>query len=313
MSAIAPTQTALHPELQAVLDRFREARAQPPDTFKHWPGVIERPSFFGVEALQRHLSNPLLQPHWLSLVFRGQAIPLEQSCFYKIVQQKQIVFMDKRVLDGYLAQGASVVLEGLDILDPAINAFVGGLDAGFPLAFANCVAFFSQRGNEAYRGHFDYDDVLVIHLSGEKRWRLFARQQSRRVNTHDMTPEQMGQQIAGVTMQPGDVLYVRSGVPHICETPGDHSLHLAFDLCDRTPTVEYQLEMALKRYAHATSPAYTPAPQVAGAFAELLKSPAFEADLTQRADALRTELRTFRERIAFAGRVTALSRFAKRS
>jgi hypothetical protein len=312
MSTVASPQAGLHPDLQAALDRFREARTQPPETFKHWSGAIERPTFFGVEALQRHLSNPLLQPHWLSLVFRGQQIPLEQSCFYKVVQQKQIVFMDKRVLDSYLAQGASVVLEGLDILDPAINAFVGGLDLGFPLAFANCVAFFSQRGNEAYRGHLDYDDVFVIHVAGEKRWRLFARQQSRRVNTHDMTPEQMGQQIADVVMRPGDVLYVRSGVPHVCETSGSHSLHLAFDLCDRTPTVEYQLEMALKRYAYATSAPYTPAPQVAGGFAELLKSPAFEADLAQRAEALRAELRTFRERIAFAGRVTALSRFTQR-
>src|SRR5262245_7002527 len=147
MSTVTTPQPALHPELQAVLERFREARAQPPDTFKQWSGVVERPSFFDIDALQRYLSNPLLQPNWLSLVFRGQQIPLDQSCYYKIVQQKQVVFMDKRVLDGYLAQGASVVLEGLDILDTGINAFVAGLDAGFPLAFANCVAFFSQRGN----------------------------------------------------------------------------------------------------------------------------------------------------------------------
>lgn len=312
IATTSPPAAALHPELQAVLERFREARAQPPETFKHWAAAIGQPTFFDVEALQRHLSNPLLQPNWLSLVFRGQSVPLEQSCFYKIVQQKQIVFMDKRALDGYLAQGASVVLEGLDILDPAINAFLGGLDSGFPLAFANCVAFFSQRGNEAYRGHFDADDVLVIHISGEKRWRLFARQQSRRVNTHDMTPEQMGPQITELTMRPGDVLYVRSGVPHICETPGSHSLHLAFDLCDRTPTIEYQLEMALKRYAQATSAPYTPAPLVSGAFADLLKSPAFATDLAQRAEAVRGELRAFRERIAFAGRVTSLSRFAER-
>jgi hypothetical protein len=312
MTVAASSQSALHPELQAVLERFREARAQPPDTFKHWPAVIERPTFFDVGALQRHLSNPLLQPNWLALSFRGQQIQLEQACYYKIVQQQRILFMDRRVLDGYLAQGASVVLEGLDILDPGINAFLAGLDAGFPLAFANCVAFFSQRGNEAYRGHLDHDDVLVIHLAGEKRWRLFARQQSRRVNTHDMTPEQMGAQIGELTMRPGDVLYVRSGVPHVCETPGSHSLHLAFDLCDRTPTVEYQLEMALKRYAHATSAPYTPAPQVAGTFAELLQSPAFEAELAQRAEAVRAELRTFRERIGFAGRVTSLSRFSER-
>jgi JmjC domain len=312
MSIATSSEPALHPELRTVLDRFREARAEPPEIYKHWPGVLGRPTFFDIEALQRHLSNPLLQPNWVGLVFRGQVIPLDQSCFYKIVQTKQIVFMDKRVLDGYLAQGASVVLEGLDILDPGINAFISGLDAGFPLAFSNCVAFFSQLGNEAYRGHYDSDDVLVIHIAGEKRWRLFARQQSRRVNTHDMTPEQMGPQIGELTMRPGDVLYVRTGVPHVCDTPGSHSLHLSFDLCDRTPTIEYQLQMALERYAHATSAAYTPAPQVAGAFADLLKSAAFEADLGRRAEAVRAELRAFRERIAFAGRVTSLSRFTQR-
>ena len=312
MSIATSPQSALHPELRTVLDRFREARAQPPETYKHWPGVLERPTFFDIEALQRHLSNPLLQPNWVGLVFRGQVIPLDQSCFYKIVQTKQIVFMDKRVLDGYLAQGASVVLEGLDILDPGINAFISGLDAGYPLAFSNCVAFFSQLGNEAYRGHYDSDDVLVIHISGEKRWRLFARQPSRRVNTHDMTPEQMGPQIGELTMRPGDVLYVRANVPHVCDTPGSHSLHLSFDLCDRTPTVEYQLQMALERYAHATSAPYTPAPQVADTVADLLKSEVFEADLGRRAEAVRAELRAFRERIAFAGRVTSLSRFVQR-
>jgi hypothetical protein len=295
-----------------VLARFRETRAYPPDTFKHWPGVIERPDFFNIDSLQRHLANPLLPPNWVALVFRGQHIPLEQACAYKIVQTKQLVFMDKRVLDGYLAQGASVVLEGLDVLDPDINAFMAELDAGFPIAFANCVAFFSQRGNEAYRGHFDSDDVLVIHLAGEKRWRLHARQGSRRVNTNDLTPEQMGPQIAEVTMRPGDVLYVRSGVPHICETLASHSLHLSFDLCDRTPTVEYQLQMAIGRYQHATSAPYTPAPDVAAAFAELLGSPEFRGELGQRAEALRAELRAFRNRIGFAGRVSALSRFSQR-
>ena len=169
----SPARTALspnlHPELDLVAERFRAARAQPPEAFSHWPGVIEQPSFFGIAALQQHLANPLLPPNWLALVFRGQHIPLEQACGYKIVQTKQLVFMDKRVLDGYLAQGASVVLEGLDVLDPGINAFMAELDAGFPIAFANCVAFFSQRGNEAYRGHFDSDAArhLVDELVGD--------------------------------------------------------------------------------------------------------------------------------------------------
>ena len=35
-----------------------------------------------------------------------------------------------------------------------------------------------------------------------------------------------GKRIADIVMKPGDALYVRAGVPHICETAADHSLHL---------------------------------------------------------------------------------------
>ena len=204
-SSAAPggAQAALHPELERVLACFREARAQPPEAFRHWPGVLERPTFFDIDALQRHLGNPLLHPDWVSLVFRGQAIPLEQAYCYKVVQTKQLHFIDKRFLEDYLRRGASVILEGLDLLEPGINAFAAAWMPASRCVLANSVAFFSQQGNELYRGHFDSDDVLVIHLSGEKRWRLFARQAPRRVNTNDLTPEQMGAQLTEVVMRPG--------------------------------------------------------------------------------------------------------------
>ena len=220
--------------------------------------------------------------------------------------------MDKRVLDGYLAQGASVVLEGLDVLDPAINAFVAELDAGFPLAFANCVAFFSQLGNEAYRGHFDSDYVLAIHLSGEKHWRLFARQESRRVNTNDLTPEQMGPQIGELTMRPGDVLYVRYGraarLRDACRPqPASRVRSLRPHADGRVPAADgaRALRARDERAVHAGA-------RGRGRVRRPAALAGFHAELGRRADALRAELRAFRERIGFAGRVTALSRFARR-
>jgi hypothetical protein len=308
-TASASTQK-LHPELALVLERFQAARARPPETHVHWPGALHRPSFFTVSRLQRHLANPLLHPNWVSLVFRGQAIPVEQAYCYKVVQTKQLHFIDKRFIEDYLRRGASVILEGLDLLEPDINAFAARLDAGFPCVLANSVAFFSQAGNELYRGHIDCDDVLVIHLSGEKRWRLFAKQAPRRVNMNDLTPEQMGAPLAEVVMRPGDVLYLRSGVPHICDTLASHSLHISFDLCDRTPTVEHQVQAALARYGHATRAPYTPATDVARSFGELLRSNTFQAELLQRSEAMRAEVRAFRERIGGASEMSYLSRFA---
>lgn len=299
----------LHPDLERLLAFLRAARADPPETFRHGPGVAPNPSFFSVESLQQHLNNPLLHPDWVALVFRGQVIPLQQACFYKIVQTKKLLFIDKRPMDDYLARGASVVLEGLDVLDPAINAFLAQVDATLPCALANGVAFFSQRENEAYRGHIDQDDVLVIHVCGEKKWRLFSLQPPRKVNMNELTPEQMGQQIAELTMRPGDALYMRSGIPHVCETTGSHSLHLSFDLADRTPTIESQIETALDRYRQASCASYTPADDVAKAFASILESGEFAADAARRTEALRTGARAFRERIGSASAIRSLSRF----
>ena len=132
------------------------------------------------------------------------------------------------------------------------------------------------------------------------------------MNTNDLTPEQMGPQIGEVTMRPGDVLYVRSGVPHICETAANHSLHLSFDLCDRTPTVEYQLQMALGRYKHATPRPTSPAP---GGRRRVRRaapgSREFRGELEQRAEALRASCAlsgTYRLR----GQGDSLSRYSKR-
>ena len=64
------------------------------------------------------------------------------------------------------------VLEGLDILEPDINAFAASLDRAHAATFCNATAFYLQYGNEAYRGHLDTDDVLVIHVAGESVRRI---------------------------------------------------------------------------------------------------------------------------------------------
>ena len=77
-----------------------------------------------------------------------------------------------------------------------------------------------KKGSEAYRGHFDTDDVLVIHLAGERKWRVHERQAPPRVDMSEMTPAQMGLLHAEFVLRPGDALYLRSGTPHRVETSG---------------------------------------------------------------------------------------------
>ncbi len=304
-------QNALHPELQLLFDFYRQQRLKPPKVFSHSPRVIPSPSFFSLSKLQAHLNNPLLTPNWIALVAQGQFVPLEPTFLGKQVQTKELFFMDKEVVDAHLSRGAALTLEGLDILDRCINGFAARVDADLPCVFSNAVAFFSQRGNEAYEGHCDVDDVLVIHIEGEKSWRIFEPQQRRYANNGGLSKEQMGRQLSEVVMKPGDALYLRAGVPHVCKTPGDYSLHLSFDLVDRTPSVKQVTAEANARYENACAEQYSPASKVIDTYIALLKSNQFQNDVALATAKIKNDTVAFRQRMSKVSAIRALDRFIK--
>src|SRR6185503_7062389 len=198
----------LPPALRSIRDfYFKEALAAPANvTHVHRPGVVRDHPPFSLEQLRRQLDDPRLDLNYLNLFQAGKTVDLADARLYKVVQRRKIAFVDRRVLQRHLAGGAACVLEGLDILEPDINALATVLDRAHTATFCNATAFFSQKGNEAYRGHLDTDDVLVIHLAGEKRWRLHARQKPRRTQLNEMTDAQMGALEHDVVMRPGDVM-----------------------------------------------------------------------------------------------------------
>ena len=297
----------LHPELEQALKFYHAQRAAPPAVFAHSSGCLPNVTFFGLGRLQQHLSNPLLTPDWLTLFANGNAVSLDSAAMEKRVQNKPLKFMDKTVIDGHLARGGALVLEGLDILEPSINDFVAGLDAALPCSLSNCVAFLSQRDGEAYRGHCDCDDVLVIQVEGRKRWHIYAPQ-ARRYVGNLLDERGLGPQVAEVMMEPGDALYVRAGVPHRCDTVDQYSLHLSFDLCDQTPNVQQITRDANARYFRHCAPAYAPPAAVTDHYIALINSPEFQQALAQATAQLRRDAIDLRKQIGKASRLTALEK-----
>jgi hypothetical protein len=234
---------------------FKDALGAPRSvSHVHRAGLVPDQRLFTLADLRRHLNHPLLDLNYLNLFQGGAPVDLSSARLYKVVQRRKIEFVDHRVLQQHLAQGAACVLEGVDILEPEINALAAALDRAHAATFCNATVFFSQRGHEAYRGHLDTDDVLVIHLAGEKRWRLYRPQEPRRATLSDLTDAQMGPLETEVVMRPGDVLYLRSFTPHKVETLSECSLHLSFDLCDRQPSIEVALQLLLQHYDQKSAP-----------------------------------------------------------
>jgi len=271
----------LPPQLRRIRDfYFKEALAAPAGvTHVHRPGLVAPDALFSLARLRAHLNNPLLDVAYVNLFHGGKTVDLADARLYKTVQRRKVPFVDRRVLQQHLAAGAACVLEGLDILEPEVNMLATVLDKAHVATFCNATAFFSQKGDEAYRGHVDTDDVLVVHAAGEKRWRLHKRQKPRRVNLSELGEAQMGALDAEVVMRPGDVLYLRSYTPHRVETLTPCSLHVAFDLCDRQPSIEVALQLLLAHYDRDASPPLSPTRVTLDKLFELARSGGYAEDL----------------------------------
>lgn len=300
----------LSPALRRIRDfYFKEALTAPAGvSHVHRQGLVPEQQLFSLEHLRRHLNDPLLDVNYLNLFQAGRTVELADARLYKVVQRRKIPFVDRRILQQHLANGAACVLEGLDILEPEINALATVLDRGQTATFCNATAFFSQQGNEAYRGHVDTDDVLVIHVAGEKRWRLHARQKPRRTQLNELTEGQMGAVDTDVVMRPGDVLYLRSYTPHRVETLSACSLHVSFDLCDRQPSIEMALQLLLQHYDRDSAMPLTPTPDVLDKLFALARSNPYAADLAAMLAHDKAGQAEFRQLLA-TNRVTHLDRF----
>src|SRR6478672_426586 len=287
---------------------FKEGLGAPADvSHVHRANLVPDQQLFSLEHLRRHLNDPLFDLDYVNLFQAGKPVDLSSAGLYKVVQKRKIGFVDRRILQQHLEQGAACVLEGLDILEPEINTLATALDRGRVATFSNATAFFSQRGNEAYRGHVDTDDVLVIHMAGEKRWSLHRRQAPRRVSLADLDAAQMGPVDAEIVMRPGDVMYLRNYVPHRVATLSPYSLHVSFDLCNRQTSIEAALQLLLRHYDRDASPRSAPPLADLDKLHQLSRSPAYAADLAQAQAGEDAGHAEFRELLA-TNRITFLDR-----
>jgi lysine-specific demethylase/histidyl-hydroxylase NO66 len=135
-----------------------------------------------------------------------------------------------QVIDGY-RDGATVVLQGLHLTDPSLARFANNLalELDQPIQINAYLSPSSARGLDV---HFDYHDVFVVQLEGTKRWRVWAPTGRSRdpIGGKHAVPlpklEELGEPVLDLVLEPGDVLYLPRGHPHVAETTDQASSHL---------------------------------------------------------------------------------------
>ncbi|MCX7684214.1 MAG: cupin domain-containing protein [Acetobacteraceae bacterium] len=144
--------------------------------------------------------------------------------------------------------GATLVLSQFHLHHPVLARFCRGLERVF-LHPVQSNIYLTPPGAQGFRRHFDGHDVLVLQVSGEKRWRIWEGQPF-----PDPTPRTpwdnrfapVGEE-REVLMRPGDALYVPRGVMHeaMAQPDGEPSLHITVGLLE--PCVAALLRRLLDR------------------------------------------------------------------
>jgi len=128
-------------------------------------------------------------------------------------------------LSRWLAQGATLIVNSVDQIDPIVGRFgsVLGLDLNTHVNI-NCYA--SCPARQGFDTHYDRHDVFIIQIAGTKRWTVFEPTTKwpleRQRNAKGKPPET--EPYLDVELSPGDVLYIPRGHWHhaVAVTPSIH-------------------------------------------------------------------------------------------
>ncbi len=131
-----------------------------------------------------------------------------------------------------LSNGSSLVLNHMEDW-PSLLGLVKALGRAFH-ADIGVNAYLTPKGARTFPIHTDEHDVLILHLEGEKVWRLhefsllqiplpqkknlsFSKEWYRRTETP---------LLAEISLKPGDLLYIPRGMPHYAVAQDSVCLHL---------------------------------------------------------------------------------------
>jgi hypothetical protein len=171
----------------------------------------------------------------LKLVMDSQAIPPEQFCTRTTGRDGgQVLQPDAKLVQGWIAKGASIVMNDVDSLTPGLASVSNALEsAGLGKAQAN--VYISWQSHKAFRTHYDTHDVWAVQVEGEKDWNIWEGRAEWPIPhpAFKGQPQAHHDQARGklrgvVKMKPGDLLYLPRGWYHDALAEAPASVHVAY-------------------------------------------------------------------------------------
>jgi lysine-specific demethylase/histidyl-hydroxylase NO66 len=140
----------------------------------------------------------------------------------------------ERVLGEWKA-GATIVLQALHVNWHPLAVFCRLLEDALGYA-VHANAYYTPRGSKGFAVHHDTHDVLVLQVSGKKRWRVYEPllELPLKHQRYSSALGEHGEPTHDLVLRAGDTLYLPRGWLHEAETSASDSLHLTIGIAAHT-------------------------------------------------------------------------------
>ncbi|CAL9531084.1 hypothetical protein SUDANB145_04023 [Streptomyces sp. enrichment culture] len=219
--------TDVHPVVARLGEDFlAQAYGRAYHHFSGEPGRLD--GLLEWDDLNALLAHHRIEPPRLRLSAVGETLPLHAYSVPVITRRSTVWHRLKPAdLHRHLAEGATLVLDAIDELHPAVGHLAQELERHLRTGI-QINAYASWTPDEGFGIHWDDHDVLVLQLDGAKRWRIHGPTRQAPLHRDTDVPEPPPHEpLAELVLSAGDMLYLPRGWWHeVTASEGVHSLHL---------------------------------------------------------------------------------------
>jgi ribosomal protein L16 Arg81 hydroxylase len=153
------------------------------------------------------------------------------------VRGENIIRIDVPAMYQHLREGATLVVDAVNEVEPEIAALTEELGALFSTSAATTVLFASFGHTPGFAVHWDSRDVYALQIEGEKHWSIYQPSRVAPLDRGDASiagSREPGPPWWEGTLRRGDLLYIPRGWWHEVTSTDSPSLHLNFGFAPLT-------------------------------------------------------------------------------
>lgn len=193
-------------------------------TYRLFPGPPERVGrLLSLPQLKGILRRPGFDPGRVLLVLQGREIDRRRFC----TDAGGGPQLSPPLVQGLLSSGAALVVSQVQNQHRPVWQLTNALQTVLRTGVSANV-YAGEAGSRGFDLHVDHHDVLIVQVSGEKRWFIGPRSSAWPLQVPAHNGERPDELLWSGVLSQGDVLYLPRGYWHRAEATDDGpSLHLS--------------------------------------------------------------------------------------